>query len=87
MFFLSIHTIHITNLKKKNSETFFIQLMHTFCFIFQSFKKLLTTEFHAAYDQYLEVTESPAVYTWFGILSSSAPISNLIPQNWAALTV
>ena len=24
MFFLSIHTIHITNLKKKNSETFLI---------------------------------------------------------------
>lgn len=60
--------------------------MHIFCFIFKSFKKLLITEFHATYDQFLEATESPVVYICFGILSSSVPISNLIPQNWATLT-
>lgn len=64
MFSLSIYTIHITNLKKKPlKHSWSFQLMHTFCFIFQSFKKLLTTEFHSTYDQYLEANESPAVYT------------------------
>ena len=64
MFSLSIYNIHITNLKKKKplKHSWSFQLMHTFCFIFQSFKKLLTTEFHATYDQYLEANESPAVY-------------------------
>lgn len=60
------YTHHKSEKKKKKKplkHSWSFQLMHTFCFIFQSFKKLLTTEFHATYDQYLEATESPAVYT------------------------
>lgn len=57
------YTHHKSEKKKPLKHSWLFQLMHTFCFIFQSFKKLLTTEFHATYDQYLEANQSPAVYT------------------------
>ena len=57
------YTHHKSEKKKPLKRSWLFQLMHTFCFIFQSFKKLLTTEFHATYDQYLEANQSPAVYT------------------------